>query len=875
MSRPIRIGLRVVGGLLLVVVLAVAGLLLFFPEERAVEMAVARIEAATGREVSVGESNIGFLPSLSVRLRDIQFGESATPGAPTVSVDEARLGVKILPLLSRRVEVTEIILVRPLVEVVLADPNEIPETPPPASDPAEADAPGVAIDVQRFEVQDAAVRVRQADGRPLLELDGLSESLTATASREGEILLQGVTTLESVALHLPAGRLGDGLHARLEKTIRFSIPDDRLTLTETELLVAGVPLSLTGSIDGVQSQELVANLTLDGGPGQIDEILGLIPAGLFPQMEGIESGGQLAVSGRVQGPMTDPAGPDFEVSVSLTDGHLTYPGLGRSIEGVAMALQATPDSIEVTEFTAHAGESRLQAHATVAGYKVRPSVRMALDATLALGEFGTFYPLPEGVTVDGRLDARLLAEGPADDPEALRFTGTVSADGVGATAPALTVPLESVTGEVSFDRDTITLESLHGTLGRSDFTASGTVSNYLALAPDSLTTPQGDRPPVIPFAVSGRAHATLDVRGANLDVDQLLPREAEGTASATAPTGDEKRLDPLPPIDATVTLSVDRILVNGIEARAARGALNLRDDVVTLDGVGAKAFGGDVGVGGTIDLTDVSRADFDVTVSAERCQVAELFRATPKLQRFSTFAEYLTGTISTTATMVGALDDTLGLEVPSLVGEGDVRVTDAVLSGHPLQASLATFLKSDEVRSLGIDKILQPFRIENGRLSFNQLALEGSGFEALGDGWSDVTGAYAMNLELLLPQAWAAGVRETLPGDLAGLLFAPGKEQVLVPIRVSGQGAGSPSISLDTDQLTEEARAQAMAKLEAEKAKLEQEAKDRALEAAKDLIGVEGAKTDTASVETALRDEAKEKLDDALKSIFDRGKKKK
>lgn len=875
MSRPVRITLRVVGGLVLLVIVAIVAVVAFFPRQKAVDMAVEKIEAATGREVSVGSSDIGLFPSVRVRLGDLRFGESASPGAPTVALDELALGVKILPLLSRRVEVTEVILTRPRVDVVLADPTEIAETPAGSAPAPAAEAPGVAIDVRTLEIRDASVSVRQADGRPLLELDGLSESLTVSASAGGEILLRGTTTLRKVALHLPAGSLGDGLDARLEKTIRFSLADDRLTLAETELVVAGVPLSLTGSIDGVQSQEMMANLTLDGGPGQIDEILGLIPAGLFPEMDGIRSGGQLSVSGRVQGPLTDPAGPDFQVMVTLADGHLAYPDLPQRIEDVAMTLEATPDSIKVTEFSARAGESTLRAHATVSRYKISPQVRVALDATLALGDLGRHYPMPEGVTVDGRLDARVFAEGPVEDPDALAFTGTVTADGVRATAPALAVPVESVTGEVAFDREAITLASLRGKLGRSDFSASGKVTNYLALLPDSLTTPQGDRPPVVPFAVSGRASANLDLRGATLDVDELLPRETEGAAGAasSAPTGAEKRLEPLPPIDATLTVNVDRVVVNQIEARNARGTVQLRNDVATLEGVSARAFGGEVGLGGSVDLTDVSKPGFDVTTSVTRVQVAELFRATPNLRKLSTFAEHLTGTLSSTATMAGALDDTLGLDVPTLLSEGNVELSDAMLSGHPLQASLATFLKSDEVRELGIEEILQPFRIENGRLSFDQLTVDGSGFEAMGSGWSDLTGAYGLTIDLFLPQAWAAGVKEKLPAEVAAVLFASDQERILVPVKVSGARSERPAITLDTAQLTDAARARAKAKLEAEKQKLAEEAKEKALEAAKDLLGKGGASADSASIETALKDEAKDKLDDALNSIF--GKKKK
>ena len=78
------------------------------------------------------------------------------------------------------------------------------------SDPSPDSRRAFQFKIDALSVRDGRVRVRAADGSPLVELAGISEDIEAEATAEGDIRLSGQTKIDSLRVHLPAGDLGQG-----------------------------------------------------------------------------------------------------------------------------------------------------------------------------------------------------------------------------------------------------------------------------------------------------------------------------------------------------------------------------------------------------------------------------------------------------------------------------------------------------------------------------------------------------------------------------------------------------------------------------------------------------------------------------------------
>jgi hypothetical protein len=763
------------------------------------------------------------------------------------------LGLKLLPLLARKVSISKIVIEQPDIEVV------IDETAAPAedSDPGTVEVPatGFDIDVNRFEIRNAHIVVNRTDGTRLVELSGLNETLSAKASGNGDLTLSGTTTLDELRLDLPAGTFGDGLRLKLEKTIAFDAGSDVATIEQAVLDVAGVPVKLTGSVSGITDRSLVADLTLDGGPGQVAALIGLIPSSMLPhELTGVTSNGTLRVSGKITGPLTAPEGPDFDIALGLTDGTVQVPGMAQPITDIRIDLTANPDVVNVRDFGLDTGRSKVQGSSLIRDYRVDPRFEASVDADVALEEIPFFVAGAETLGLGGRMNGSLQATGIASKPDAVALNGTVGLDMVSAMIGTMPEPITDMVGRFVFNKQRVTLESFRGRLGRGSFSANGTLDDPMALDP---TRTDG-----------ARARANVNITSPLLDVDAMMPvyPAAGGPASTETAVGAtaKRNIPELPPIDGRFTLNAQRMFVNGAEAKASRGTLQLERGIARLEGVSLDIFDGNIAMTGEMNLNQRDNPPFDLALDVTNCSVKELFTFNRSLDKMAMAADHVRGRMTSTSEMTGALNDTLGLDIPTLISEGNVQISQVRFSEYPVQQALENYFQSSRFKSMEFNDFIQKFRIENGRLLFDKIMIRGDGYGVVGTGWSSMEGGYEMALDLELPQEMAQGVRAKMPDLAQSALFRPGGGSLIVPVKVSGSRGKAPKVVLDSGRLTDIAKQKATSAVKGEVDKAKEEVAEAATGAISDILG--GADAD--STKRDLEDKAKEAMGGAIKGLF-------
>ncbi|MEO1205225.1 MAG: AsmA family protein [Pseudomonadota bacterium] len=106
-------------GLIALVGLGVAYLMFAPPTELIRKQMISQVKAQTGRDLSIGgKPQLTFYPAIGLSMRDIKL--SAPPGmsAPnTLTADSLTVAVKLLPLISRNIEVDSLILNKPVIDL--------------------------------------------------------------------------------------------------------------------------------------------------------------------------------------------------------------------------------------------------------------------------------------------------------------------------------------------------------------------------------------------------------------------------------------------------------------------------------------------------------------------------------------------------------------------------------------------------------------------------------------------------------------------------------------------------------------------------------------------------------------------------------------
>src|SRR5258706_1121885 len=119
--RIVRYALLGLGGLLLLVLAAAVYLVLFFdPNAHKAELR-RLVHEQTGRELELpGELKLKLFPWVAIETGRATLGNAAGFGTePMVEIEHARLGLKLLPLLHRQVEVAAVRLDAPTIRLAV------------------------------------------------------------------------------------------------------------------------------------------------------------------------------------------------------------------------------------------------------------------------------------------------------------------------------------------------------------------------------------------------------------------------------------------------------------------------------------------------------------------------------------------------------------------------------------------------------------------------------------------------------------------------------------------------------------------------------------------------------------------------------------
>ncbi len=880
MPRALKIVLWIAGILvaLLVLLLVVAPLLL--PRDQLRSRLMATVEEQLGRPARVEDFSIRLIPSARLRLSGLELGSPPEGPRQEISLESCDLHVALLPLLQRQVKVRRVEIHSPRVVMELpaaadgtsgdaaaagqsgeateigrggteaAGDQAAGETgeaeasgagaqraadgrgqPNAGSDASPgAGAPPMEIRIEELIIRDGEITVFAQGGTepnqpPLLAIAGLSEDLSAAALPDGDWQLEGLTRIESIRAHLPAGTFGEGLRVGFRKKLQYIASGDRLVVEEATLSLGDLPVGTTGVITGLLGGDMKADLELRGGPADVGSLLAYLPAGTLPEAEGLRSSGMLELAASIRGALGAPQPPGFDVRLSVAQGRIEHPQLAEPVTDLTIDLHVTPELLELRQMSAATGAGRLRARATLREPLLPPAeqhLEAGLEADFDLAQIGPWLPPESGVAFEGRLSADLEVSGSPAEPEKLHPSGTVSWSEVAARGEALPAPVSKAHGTVTLRGQTVELDSIVADIGQSDLALRGTLRNWAAL----MDTTGG----------AGVLMADLSLESRRLDLDELAPPSEASPGSSAAkrnapgesPASRLESLAPLGRVSGQVTVAVDQLTFNQTQARNLHGRVLLDRGRITIEEADLQAFGGQIQVAGGLDgralgaqMGDAPgerpsgapgeqlgegqgaglRLPFDVRVDVNGAQARELYTYASGLNRYARLGEFLSGTISTQATLSGNLLEDFSLDLENLSSDGKLETHGAQIADHPLQNSLASYLDAPQIKHLAISDWMQRFEIRDGKLHFEDLDLEAEDVGLTGSGWQALDGSVGMELNLTLPKSMSGQALKELPGELRPILLDASGKQLELPILVSGQ-FNSPKVALDTQALS-------------------------------------------------------------------------
>ncbi len=864
-SRRLRVAAFVALG---IVVLFLAGALvlkaMLTPDRLRAEI-IRRTTTALGVEPALQSASLTILP-FGVRLEGLAIPGAAPADPPLLALDEGRVRLGLLPLLTRSVVVDEIRFVRPRIHLRkegdrFALPGTLGETREAAGASGPKRSPGPSplarLAIRSYAIEDGSVRVVTDGAKDDMALDGITLRGSLDA-KEGGRVVSSEGTLELDGLSLAALSLYEETLKRLKPELRYRLAYDAksgtLRIDEAALVAKPLELAGRGEIRGLPDAPVLA-FAVDPGRHDVADLVPLVPTAIVPEGRTITGSGRAELGGRIEAHLADTTkAPDYEFRAVLEDVALGVEGFPAGIEKATGSVTATPKRIVIDELRGTLAGEPFRVHGTVddPADSTRTRFDLQIEARAQLDVLARSGFAPPGGTLSGTIDADVTARGTPANPRSIQLEGNVLAEGVTAKFPDMRLPVEGARARVTLAGDRATIESLAARIGRSLFEAKGEVRRPLAKPELVLEgrAPILDLNELFPPAAASKAGGADSSRAHALG--GFFPGEA---LAADAPP---PLVPVVPPIPMQVTFAVDSLFtgtnvftgatfhaktkegradVDGRFAKAQVGTVELRDlsaDATIVDGRLEGKFTAPRADAPRVPLTEVKgtfrlgedRVLHVNDVAARLWSGAVSGNATVDLTDVASPAFH----IESKATRVQANDLVSSLtpaknfvsgamdmssvisgkgSVPdaiarTLSGEGSVLATDGKIELGPTVAAVWKSLGFEDAKAIRFDDLTSAFRLEGGKLVTKDLAVRGKDATWKAQGAVALDGMLDYDVQVELGEELSNTYRKRVGRDLAQVL-AGSTGRLVLDLKLTGN-ARAPKVTVDTSKLAERAK---------------------------------------------------------------------
>ncbi|MEX0771348.1 MAG: AsmA-like C-terminal region-containing protein [Balneolaceae bacterium] len=491
-----KLFLKILIGLFAGLMILVIALNLYFTDERLKRLIQPHLNEAAGREVQIDQMSLTFFrtfPQAGIRLDGFRIPDDE--GGSLIEIDQTIAAVKVFPLLRNEIHLTRLELYSPTIYYTVYEDSttsfdSLMETDEPAEDES-----AFTVRIPHFLVRDAVIRYRDDLTRTQAELDGMDADIGLSFS--GLIESSADVRLKALSLTRDETRYLNNLSLSLQQTSVIDLENETLTLEKGIFSIRGLDLNLSGSISRWNSEALELNLAFSSASDNFGELLGLAPPGLREHLQGLETGGTLALDGGISGNYSSDQFPQFDFTMNVNEGFVQNPDLQEPIQKISFLLTANNDRLELERFSAEAAGNGIRA----SGILDRPldedsPFSLELEGNVDLATVSRFIPLSDFdiEELSGAMAVNATANGNLQNPDQAVFQGVFQLENGLLKYTDVPRAIEDITADVEANQNLVQIHS-------ASFRA---VTNLFSMS-GSIAGPMGDQP-------------NFDLR-ANLDFD--------------------------------------------------------------------------------------------------------------------------------------------------------------------------------------------------------------------------------------------------------------------------------------------------------------------------------------------------------------------
>ncbi len=562
------------------------------------------------------------------------------------------------------------------------------------------------VELKHFELKDAFIRYDDHEGKIFTTLDNMDFDLSGDMSQDFttlsinsttgllNVVYDGVRYLKNASLIMDMD-----VDADLNKWV-FTLRKNTFNLNE-------LVLKFDGTIGLPNDTDMVFDLKYGLEKTDFKPLLSLIPAIYMTDFKDVQASGQIKLNGTIKGTYNDKVMPNILLDMKVDNGMFKYPSLPKSADHIGIdvnlfydGVQMDNSTVDVNKFHVDLGgnpvDLMLNVKTPVSDMYVNGNLKMDLD----LATINDVIPL-DSTKLTGKIKAGLdfmgyVSSVEKGEYEKFKADGNLMINDFTYNSPDLPREVRIIEANMLFSPRYLDMQSFKAVMGKSDFSASGKLENF------------------IPYAFKDETiHGNFIFTSGLLDLNEMMGGSTETTVADTAPLS----VVAIPGnIDFKLVSRIDKILYDKLEIENAIGTILVKESSVILDGLKMSMLEGSMQLSGEYNTKDIKNPSVDLDFKATTIDIPMAVKAFSTLQKFAPIADKAVGKVSLGMKYSSYLDPNMMPVMNSIVGKGNFTSNVIGLKSSTMFDKIGDALKTKAFDNMTLNNVGINFEIRDGRL---------------------------------------------------------------------------------------------------------------------------------------------------------------
>jgi len=586
---------------------------------------------------------------------------------------------------------------------------------------------------------------------------------------------------DSISFEYNGSRYASNLKAEFKGGFQADFDKRSFTLLKNALLINKLPLEAQGIIV-LGAQDYNFDLTFKSATSSFGDLLGFLPDKYQKNLKGVETNGDLAFNGFVKGIYSQTTYPSLGVDLKIKGGRLKYPNLPKEIEKIEVVASINKPQgdldltkIDIEKFDASIAGNLLTATLHVATPVTDPLLKGNLKGRIDFASLKQAIPM-DSIDLKGVMDAAIDFGGQyssieKEQYENFKTDGTISLKDFIFASKDLPQKVEIKSADIRLNPQAITLKSLSGNMGQTDFAASGSITNYWAY-----------------ILKKGILNGNIILNSNYLNINQFI---TNSTSKDTIVAG--KPYEVPENINLTIQSSINKTLYDRMTITGITGKVLIKEHKVILDGLNMNMLSGKVLVSGTYATPKTESPNFDFKMDIKDFDLPTAYQSLGIVRHLLPVARQSTGAFSTGIALNGKLCNGYAPIFSTLNGGGILTAKNVELIGAAMFNEIGRYFKKDMFKQVKVNDFTTNFKVVDGGVIVSPFSTKVAGQDVTVSGKQSVTKDIDYRIDFKVNKA---DVSEEVTKYIG---FVPGAENISkFPIGINVGGTfDKPDVKVD------------------------------------------------------------------------------